>query len=75
VLDDFRILARASAKLRTYFSSGLVIVRELNGDDIDRCTEFALHIAPFDLHLRFGRAIDITDTTLCKQYLISDKKT
>ena len=72
---DFQIWARASAKLRTYFSSGLVIVRELNGDDVARCAEFALHIAPFDVHLRFGRAIDITDRTLCKQYLIGDKKT
>jgi GNAT superfamily N-acetyltransferase len=73
--DDFQIWARASAKLRTYFSAELVIVRELNGDDIDRCAEFAMHVAPFDVHLRFGRAIDITDRTLCKQYLISDKKT
>jgi GNAT superfamily N-acetyltransferase len=71
--EDFAAWARATARRRTYFSRRPLTVRELTDDDIDRCVAFALRVSPHDVRRRFGRAIDITDRTLCKQYLMGDK--
>jgi RimJ/RimL family protein N-acetyltransferase len=67
---DFHAVAGAFARGERYRPIGTLSLRCLTRDDLASCLRFAASLSMADIRSRFGRAIDLTDASLCASYLL-----
>ena len=67
---DFHAVAGAFARGERYRPIGTLSLQRLTRADLASCMRFAASLSMADIRSRFGRAIDLTDASLCASYLL-----